>query len=140
VIQINPPLPRQCNPEAERTAMRSRFIPISLVVLAACAAAPAPDQLAPSTRSSSDSAEAGRILAEQKCSACHATGAAAVSPVPEAPPFTRVAERFGDSELATTISEGLATGHPSMPRWIFSPGEARDLMAYIRSLRGADRS
>lgn len=124
--------------------MRSRFILISLVVLAACAAAPAPDQLvappAPQSRVGSDPAEAGGMLAEQKCSACHAVGGAAQSPVPEAPTFARLSEKYSDSALATVVTESIATGHPSMPRWIFSPSEAKDLMAYIRSLRSDDRS
>jgi mono/diheme cytochrome c family protein len=117
---------------------------MTLILPGACAAAPAPDQLAappsPDSRLVSGSVEAGRMLAEQKCSACHAVGGAALSPVAQAPAFASLAGQYDASALATVLTESIATGHPSMPRWMFSPAEASDLLAYIRSLRSDDRS
>jgi mono/diheme cytochrome c family protein len=78
--------------------------------------------------------EAGRATAEKKCSACHAVGATGQSAIAPAPAFRSLSGKYAGSSLTEVVTYGIATGHPSMPRWMFSVAEARDLLAYIRSL------
>jgi cytochrome c len=117
--------------------MRSSFLISLAILVAACASPPAVEEAAivqPSAASSE--AEAGRAIAEQKCSACHSVGATGQSAIAAAPAFRSLSRKYAGSSLAEVITYGIATGHPSMPRWMFSVAEASKLLAYIRSLPG----
>jgi cytochrome c5 len=128
--------------------MRNSLVASLAVFLAACANAPsaensptaagAPLESSPPP-SSPGAAVSGLLLAERDCSACHAIGVLGQSRIPEAPTFAQLSRRYAGGGLVTVISEGLATGHPSMPRWIFRPSEVADLLAYFRTLRDADQ-
>jgi mono/diheme cytochrome c family protein len=78
--------------------------------------------------------EAGYDLANEVCAECHAVEAGeTVSPNREAPPFQVIAKKPEMSELALTVF--FQTPHPSMPNLIVTGNDARDLVAYILSLR-----
>jgi mono/diheme cytochrome c family protein len=126
--------------------MRNKLVGALAVLLAACANAPSAETSPPaagalvsSSPPSPGAAVSGLLLAERNCSACHAIGVLGQSRVPEAPTFVQLSRRYAGGGLATVISEGIATGHPSMPRWIFRPGEVADLLAYLRTLRNGDQ-
>jgi mono/diheme cytochrome c family protein len=77
---------------------------------------------------------AGLARANEVCATCHAVALGdRASPVGEAPPFQVVAETPGMSEIALTAF--FQTPHPTMPNLIVGADEARDLIAYILSLR-----
>lgn len=112
---------------------------VALILLAVgCAGSAnmqASQSAAPVTVEQIDSAIAGSLLAHEKCSACHAVERGRESPVSTAPAFASIGEKYADASLVLILSEGIATGHPSMPRWMFTVREAKDLLAYIRTLR-----
>ncbi|MGY2049372.1 c-type cytochrome [Methylobacterium sp. JK268] len=78
--------------------------------------------------------ERGRTLARAECARCHAVERAGASPLPQAPPFRILHERYPVEDLAEALTEGIRTGHPAMPEFRFDPDEAMALIAYLRSL------
>jgi mono/diheme cytochrome c family protein len=117
-----------------------RISHVGLAFLAvACASAPdATDTQTRTSAAPSPEIEAGRVMAEAQCGACHAVGASGESRVPPAPAFRRLAAQYPGDQLRVIFAEGIATGHPSMPRWIFTDREVNQLLAYVRSLPGDD--
>lgn len=77
----------------------------------------------------------GKILAESNCAMCHATGTTGTSAMQVAPAFRDMALGYDPSELEDAFNEGVSTDHPAMPDWQLTPEEARQLSAYIMSLR-----
>lgn len=76
----------------------------------------------------------GRELATALCGRCHATGPAGASPLPAAPPFRTLKERYPIESLAEGLAEGLVTGHPGMPEVQLEPAAIADFLAYLGSL------
>ena len=77
---------------------------------------------------------AGLALAKEICADCHAVEAGeGVSPNIDAPPFRAIAKKPEMSELALTVF--FQSPHPSMPNLIVIGNDARDLVAYILSLK-----
>lgn len=79
-------------------------------------------------------AEAGRVLVKEKCARCHATGMDDKSPHEKAPPFRDVVERYPSENLAEALAEGIVSGHPDMPVFIFEPNQIEGFIAYLDSL------
>lgn len=78
---------------------------------------------------------AGKAYATEICAACHAVEPGEMqSPLMEAPPFQEVADTPGMTELA--LSVWLQSSHPTMPNIVLSQDEMRNVVAYIRSLKG----
>ena len=78
---------------------------------------------------------AGKAYAEEVCAACHAVQVGDLeSPLFEASPFQEVADTPGMTELA--LSVWLQTSHPTMPNIVLEQDDLRNVMAYIRSLKG----
>ncbi len=76
----------------------------------------------------------GQILAREVCAECHAVDEGyMISPNPEAPSFNEISDKPGMTELA--LSVWFQSPHPTMPNFILTEKESRDLIAYIRSLR-----
>lgn len=82
----------------------------------------------------SDPVAEGRALAEARCAKCHAIGPEGASPLPIAPPFRELHERYPVESLAEAFAEGIATGHPAMPPFQFEPDQIGNLIAYLKSL------
>lgn len=78
--------------------------------------------------------ERGRMLASTECARCHAVGRSGASPLPQAPPFRSLHRRYPVDELGEALTEGIRTGHPSMPEFRFDPDEAEALIAYLKWL------
>jgi mono/diheme cytochrome c family protein len=79
--------------------------------------------------------EAGAAYAEEVCAACHAVlPHENLSPLPEAPTFQEVADTPGMTELA--LSVWLQSSHPTMPNIVLAQDDMRNVVAYIRSLKG----
>jgi mono/diheme cytochrome c family protein len=81
--------------------------------------------------------ERGRQLTDQSCTSCHATGSAGASPMEAATPFREIVHRYPLDQLEEAFAEGLVTGHPAMPEFVFRAGEIDDLIAYLESLKSA---
>lgn len=78
--------------------------------------------------------ERGRTLARTECARCHAVGRTGASPLPQAPPFRSLHRRYPVEDLGEALTEGIRTGHPSMPEFRFDPDQAEALIAYLKSL------
>jgi cytochrome c len=102
----------------------------SLVVIAALMATPV---LAAGPTSQAQ----GRHIAARDCGACHAIGQTGPSPISLAPPFRALGQRYEVDALAESLAEGISVGHPMMPVRVYSPGDIRSLLAYLRSLQPA---
>ena len=76
---------------------------------------------------------AGKAYAEDVCASCHAVLADEdTSPNPDATPFQQVAETPGMTEMALSVF--LQTPHVNMTNLILEQDDARNVIAYIRSL------
>jgi cytochrome c len=76
----------------------------------------------------------GKSLVDVNCSRCHAIGAEGDSTHPEAPPFRTLHELYDVGDLEEALVEGLVSGHPDMPEFVFEPEEAQGIVRYLRSL------
>ena len=76
----------------------------------------------------------GQAIAQEKCAACHAIGLTGDSPIPDAPRFRDLHERFDVADLQEALAEGIVVGHGPMPAWALSASDVRDLIGYLKSL------
>ena len=81
----------------------------------------------------------GRAIIEAKCARCHAIGNGDASQHHEAPPFREVVTRYPPDDLAEALAEGIMSGHPDMPQFVFQPAEIEALVAYLNTLAPARR-
>ena len=76
----------------------------------------------------------GRVLAQQVCAECHTVGRRlARSPNSEAPNFAAVASTPGMTAMALNVF--FQTSHRSMPNFILTPEQTKEIIAYITSLK-----
>ncbi len=77
---------------------------------------------------------AGKTYAEEICSTCHAVEPGEEqSPVADAPAFQTVADTSGMTAMA--LSVWLQSSHPTMPNIVLKQDDARNVIAYIESLK-----
>ena len=78
----------------------------------------------------------GRRVAQQHCAECHSQTAGEQSPLPDAPPFPTLYQRFPVEQIGERIEGGMMVGHPRMPLLrTLDPDEERALTAYLVSFR-----
>jgi mono/diheme cytochrome c family protein len=99
----------------------------------------APDPDAPDA-SAPDPAARGRVILETNCSRCHAIGMEDQSRHEEAPPFRVVVTRYPPENLAEALAEGIVSGHPDMPEFVFEPAEIEAILAYLGTLTPPEES
>jgi mono/diheme cytochrome c family protein len=116
------------------SALRSLLCTAGLA-LAACATAPAPDDIAAvSSPAKLDAAEQrGHDFAVRRCSACHAVGLDG-SGAQNGPAFRRLATRYNPISLERRFTEVPQHGVERMPPNPMTRGEAEDLIAYLATL------
>lgn len=78
--------------------------------------------------------ERGRKLSIEHCSRCHAIGKNGPSQLLLAPPFRDIVKRYPTEQLEEALAEGMVTGHPTMPRFVFNPEEIDALLSYMDQL------
>jgi mono/diheme cytochrome c family protein len=78
----------------------------------------------------------GESLLSKHCSMCHAIGRSGRSPNREAPPFRALSKHYPIESLSEALGEGLFTGHPDMPEFVFSPRDIGAILAYLHSIQG----
>ncbi len=77
----------------------------------------------------------GEVLITKNCARCHAIGATSESTHKEAPPFRQVVTRYPLENLAEALAEGIVSGHPDMPEFLFQPDEIDAILAYLGKLK-----
>lgn len=82
----------------------------------------------------SPAAQRGLVFLRANCSHCHSIDKVSKSPLPMAPPFRTLHERYPIESLQESLAEGIITGHPSMPEFQLDPGQVNDVIAYLKSL------
>ena len=82
-------------------------------------------------------ADKGEVLVREKCSRCHAVGRVGVSPNAEAPQFRTLSSKYPIENLAESLAEGIVSGHPEMPIFVFNPHEVDAIIAYLEAIQEA---
>jgi cytochrome c len=77
----------------------------------------------------------GEFLLVTNCARCHAVGRSGTSPHPAAPPFRTLSRRYKIEGLAEALAEGLSTGHPDMPEFVFAPEDVGAIIKYLQSIQ-----
>jgi cytochrome c len=77
----------------------------------------------------------GRELLAANCSRCHAIDRTGKSTHREAPPFRTLSRRYPIESLAEALGEGLLTGHPDMPEFVFDIDDVGAILAYLQSIQ-----
>ncbi len=77
----------------------------------------------------------GKKLADDNCARCHAIGLAGTSPRDLAPAFRDLTQRYPVDTLWEALAEGIVTGHPDMPEFIFPLKDIDDILGYITSIQ-----
>jgi len=89
---------------------------------------------AASAQTLSPAAQRGLTFVQANCARCHAIGKLGGSPIAEAPPFRTLHNMYPVESLAEALAEGIVTGHPSMPEFRLDPGQAQDVITYLKTL------
>jgi cytochrome c len=76
----------------------------------------------------------GQAFAQANCARCHAIGPVGDSPLPKAPPFRTLHQRYPVEQLTEALGEGIRTAHPAMPKFELDEPQIGDLIAYLKSL------
>ena len=77
----------------------------------------------------------GEVLVKENCSRCHAIGKEGDSPHKEAPPFRTLSSRYPIEDLAESLAEGIVSGHPDMPIFVFSPHDIEAIIEYLQNIQ-----
>lgn len=76
----------------------------------------------------------GFTLVSIHCAQCHSIDKVGASPLPAAPLFRDLHNRYPVETLAEAFAGGVTTGHPGMPQFRFEPDEIDSLIAFLKSL------
>lgn len=77
----------------------------------------------------------GEVLVRKNCSPCHAIGKEGDSPHKEAPPFRTLSAKYPIEDLAESLAEGIVSGHPDMPIFVFGPHDVEAIIQYMQSIQ-----
>lgn len=75
--------------------------------------------------------ERGRAIAAAQCARCHSIEKTGDSPLPIAPPLREFAARWPLDQLEEAFAEGIITGHPDMPQFVFQPDDIAALIVFL---------
>jgi cytochrome c len=77
----------------------------------------------------------GEVVVKENCSRCHAIGKDGDSPHKEAPPFRTLSGKYPIDDLAESLAEGIVSGHPDMPIFVFNPDDVEAIIEYLQSIQ-----
>jgi cytochrome c len=77
----------------------------------------------------------GQALLATHCARCHAITPRGDSPHREAPPFRTLGQKYPIEWLGEALGEGLSTGHPDMPEFVFEPEQINAILTYLQSIQ-----
>lgn len=92
-------------------------------------------QIAPGAAAEKGLTDKGEVLVRENCSRCHAIGKEGDSSHKEAPPFRTLSAKYPVSDLAESLAEGIVSGHPDMPIFVFSPSDVEAIIEYMESIQ-----
>jgi cytochrome c len=113
-------------PNPEDRMPIARLLLIAVLSLTAAARASAQD---------SADLKRGHSLLATHCSRCHAIARTGTSPHRSAPPFRTLGQKYPVGWLGEALGEGLSTGHPDMPEFVFEPQEIKAILSYLQSIQ-----
>lgn len=76
----------------------------------------------------------GHRLVVENCSRCHSVERIGNSPLAKAPPFGDLHKRYPVEDLGEALAEGIVTGHPGMPEFVFTSDQVGAIIAYLKTL------
>jgi mono/diheme cytochrome c family protein len=82
----------------------------------------------------SPAAQRGQIFLRANCAQCHAIDKISESPLKIAPPFRTLHLKYPVETLRNPLMEGVISNHPTMPAFRLDPGQAADVIAYLKTL------
>jgi mono/diheme cytochrome c family protein len=88
-----------------------------------------------SSAAHAQSAQRGVVIARTYCVKCHSIDKLSPSPLAIALPFRDLHKRYPVDQLQESLSEGIVTGHPTMPEFRFDPGQIADFIAFLKTLQ-----
>ena len=77
----------------------------------------------------------GEELLTKNCAPCHAVGTTGTSAHKDAPAFRTLSKLYPIETLAESLAEGLFTGHPDMPEFVFEAPDVGAILAYLESIQ-----
>ena len=100
---------------------------VTMIAMSVTAPALAQEATTPTAR--------GELLLTTNCARCHAVGRTGTSPHMAAPPFRTLSRKYKIEGLAEALAEGLSTGHPDMPEFVFPSEDVGAIIDYLQSIQ-----
>jgi mono/diheme cytochrome c family protein len=79
--------------------------------------------------------EQGHAIVTKNCSPCHAVDRTGASPRPDTPLFRTLGRRYPVESLEEALGEGIISGHPDMPEFIFTGEDVGAIIAYLKAIQ-----
>lgn len=92
-------------------------------------------QIAPGAAAEKGLKDKGEVLVRKNCARCHAIGKEGDSPHKEAPPLRTLSAKYPVGDLAESLAEGIVSGHPDMPIFVFTPVDVEAIIQYLESIQ-----
>ena len=109
------------------TRIVCKLLTVTTVVLAVSSAVVAVAEM------QSPAAQRGLTFVRANCGQCHATDTVSESPLKIAPPFRTLHLKYPVETLRNPLMEGVIANHPTMPAFRLDPGQASDVIAYLKT-------
>jgi cytochrome c len=77
----------------------------------------------------------GQLVVTKNCASCHAVERRGASPHADAPPFRTLGRRYPVESLEEALGEGIISGHPDMPEFIFTGEDVGAIIAYLKAIQ-----
>jgi cytochrome c len=77
----------------------------------------------------------GRAIVTKDCGPCHAVDREGPSPHPEALPFREIGRHYPVESLEEALGEGIISGHPDMPEFVFSGEDVGAIISYLKAIQ-----
>jgi mono/diheme cytochrome c family protein len=112
--------------EAGFSAVRAGLVAVLALLIAGAT---------PASAAEKGLADKGEVLVKENCSRCHAIGKEGDSQHKEAPPFRTLSKNYPIEDLSESLAEGIVSGHPDMPIFVFSPHDVEAIIEYLQSIQ-----
>jgi mono/diheme cytochrome c family protein len=79
--------------------------------------------------------ERGHAIVTKNCAPCHAIERTGTGPRPDTPLFRYLGRRYPVESLEEALGEGIISGHPDMPEFIFTGEDVGAIIAYLKLIQ-----